>query len=225
MTSNQTARWVGALFLLATAAYLTGSGLVNGVLNEPEFLSRLAAEKGSMTAGLFLEMVNSAAVIGIAALLFPILKVYDEGIAAIYLGSRIVESILLLAGTAVTFVLLSGNESPVDGAAGLENGVWPAALGMLAVNGREISFQLAMLSLASGSILFCWLLYRQQLIPRLLALLGLAGYAALLASSCLSLSGYEAGSVLFIPGAIFEIVFPVWLLVKGSRSFSRSGWR
>lgn len=83
----------------------------------------------------------------------------------------------------------------------------------LAVQG--MSFQLAMLSLGIGSLMFCILLYRSKLVPSFIAILGLAGYLCLLASSSLAMAGFEPGWILFIPGGLFELVLPIWLIVKG----------
>ncbi|MNI70316.1 hypothetical protein D3C73_1261240 [compost metagenome] len=76
-------------------------------------------------------------------------------------------------------------------------------------------FDMAMLVLSLGSLLFCYILYRSRLVPRLLSMIGLIGYTGLLASSCLSLVGLDVGGALYIPGAIFELALPIWLIVKG----------
>lgn len=63
-------------------------------------------------------------------------------------------------------------------------------------------------------LLFCYLLYRSKLIPRFLSILGLIGYASLSASAIMELMGHN-GMFLYAPGALFEIVLPLWLIVKG----------
>jgi hypothetical protein len=37
----------------------------------------------------------------------------------------------------------------------------------------------------------------------------------LLASGCLGVFGIDIGMILYFPGAIFEIIFPIWLIIKG----------
>ncbi len=81
-----------------------------------------------------------------------------------------------------------------------------------------LAFQIAMIALGLGSIPFCYLLYRSRLIPRLLAVLGLIGYAALLIGSSLELFGLNLYMIQFAPGALFELIFPIWLIVKGFNS-------
>lgn len=213
MTSKSTAKIIGVLFLVSTVAYLTGSGLVDAVLNEPAFLSQLYPDRMKVLVGLFLKFINAAAVIGIAVLLFPILKPYSEFIAFGYLSSRIIESMLLLVGILAPLTLIALSEGFI--AEGSEAEGYFQTIADLLLRGEDMAFQLAMLVLGLGSMMLCILLYRTQLVPRMLALLGIAGYIALTASSCFTMIGYDPGAVLFIPGGLFELILPVWLIIKG----------
>lgn len=213
ITSRGTVRWAGVLFLVSTAAYMIGSGLIGSVLDEPDILTRAYSERVSVLSGVFLELVNSAAVVGIAVLLFPVLKRHHEGIALGYLSSRIIESVLLLVGLLAPLVLIALSEDYTAGASVEETNFLP--LENAAIHVQEVAFQLAMLVLGLGSIMLCFLLYRARMIPRFLSMLGLAGYAALMASSALTIMGYEPGVMLFIPGGLFELLFPIWLISKG----------
>lgn len=163
-----------------------------------------------------LVFANTAAVVGIAALMFPIIKPHNEPVAFCYLGSRIVEGVLLAMGILFTFMLLALGED-YSGSGSTETGYFQR-MAKLMMSGQQMAFQLAMLSLGIGSVLLCYSFYRTRMIPRLFSLLGIVGYLALIASSCLTLLEYEPGWVLFVPGAIFELLFPVWLLIKGFRT-------
>ncbi|NOU75564.1 DUF4386 family protein [Paenibacillus sp. LMG 31458] len=77
-----------------------------------------------------------------------------------------------------------------------------------------------MIVLSLVSLLFCYLLYQSKLIPRLISVFGLIGYASLLTSALLEIFGYSPGMFLFLPGALFEIILPIWLIVKGFNSFA-----
>ncbi|RIX53912.1 DUF4386 domain-containing protein [Paenibacillus nanensis] len=213
MTDTTRARTIGALFLISTIAYLTGSGLVDAVINKPAFLAELDPGRMQVMAGLLLEILNAAAVTAIAVLVYPILKSNSESIALGYLSSRIIESVLLLAAIIGPLTLLGLSESFI--AAGGDADGYYKTIGDALVRGEDLAFQLAMLALSVGSILFCILLYRTKLVPRLLSLLGALGYIALLASSCLTICGYDPGMALFIPGGLFELILPLWLIFKG----------
>src|SRR3712207_771177 len=72
-----------------------------------------------------------------------------------------------------------------------------------------------MIALGLGSLPFCYLLYRARLVPRWMSVLGLVGYAALVAGSSLELFGNDLAMIHYLPGALFELVLPVWLIVRG----------
>ncbi|WP_072328355.1 MULTISPECIES: DUF4386 domain-containing protein [unclassified Paenibacillus] len=215
-TYQRNAKLAGALFLLATAAFMTGSGIIDAVLNEPEFLARLYPERMKVLAGLSLELINSIAVVGIAMLMYPILKPQHESLALGYFGSRIIEAVLLAVGMLMTLMLVAVSEDYIAAGNDESDGYF-AAIGSMMIRGQDMAFELAMLALGLGSLMFCYVLYRTRLIPRGISLLGVIGYLALLANSCLKIGGVDPGYILFIPGGIFEIVCPLWLIVKGVR--------
>ena len=75
-----------------------------------------------------------------------------------------------------------------------------------------------MIALGLGSLPLCYALYRGRLVPRPVALLGFIGYACLLAWGVLGiLVGEDPSGVLLVPGAVFELAFPAWLLLRGLR--------
>ncbi|MCR2805470.1 DUF4386 domain-containing protein [Paenibacillus soyae] len=209
-------RAAGVLFLLSTAAFLIGSGMLDPILHGADLLNGVVAKQKQIYAGVFLEVINAIAVVGIAMLLHPILKKHHEAFAYGYFASRVVESALLIVSLAGPLIILAlSKQAPASGASGDAS---MHTLGNAAVEAHYLLFDLAMLVLSVGSLLFCTILYRSRLVPRLLSVVGWIGYTGLLASSSLSLVGVEAGNILYIPGAIFEIALPIWLIVKGFRS-------
>ncbi len=188
MTNRKIAIAVGVLFFTATLSYGVGSALITSALATPDDL--LNPNNTQIGIGVVLEFINSAAVVGIGVLLFPILRRYSEGMALGYAGSRIIESVLLLVGAL-------------------------SALLLLTLRWHDLTFQMAMISLGAGSLLLCYILYTAKLVPRAISVLGFVGYVALLVYGLSEILGLNIGLVLFIPGGIFEIVFPLWLIVKG----------
>ncbi|MFB9326418.1 DUF4386 domain-containing protein [Paenibacillus aurantiacus] len=202
------------MFLVSTASYLIGSGMLNAVLERPEFLAGLDADRTDLVAGLLLELVNAIAVAGIGMLLYPMLRQHNEALALGYFGARIIEASILIISLAGPLVLIALGEdyAAAEGA----NRSYLRAIAQAAVDAHFMLFELAMTVLSLGSLLLCYVLFRSKLVPRVLSLIGFIGYAGLLASSCLAIAGRDIGAVLYIPGAIFEILFPLWLIVKGA---------
>jgi hypothetical protein len=191
------------LILTATTSYLVGSALIDSAVDQ-ESLSN--PNETQLVTGALLEFVNAAAVVGIGVLLFPILRRYREGMALGYAATRIIESALLLVSALFVLVLLPLNEAA--DAAQLQ------ATGTLALEGYDVAFQLAEIALGAGSLLFMYILYAFRLVPRALSLLGFVGYVALFASGWLEIAGHSA-ALLYIPGGLFELIFPLWLIFRG----------
>ena len=197
-TDRKTEIAVGALFFLATASYLVGSQLIAPALSAADGV--LSLNSTQLRIGVLLEVVNAGAVVGIGVLLFPILRQYSDSGALGYAISRTIESVLLVVSALSALSLVTPGQ------------------GIAAASAYNLAFQMAMVALGAGSLVLCSMLYRFTLVPRALSLLGAVGYAALLVSGWIVLFGGDASPWLFAPGAIFEIVFPLWLIVRGFNS-------
>lgn len=130
-----------------------------------------------------------------------------------YASSRIVEALILIVGFLSLLSLLTIGEEYVQ----LES---PQTLYLetLAAIAKKVNFwtyQIAMLILGLGSTLLCYALYKQRLIPILLSVVGLVGYALLSIGAVLEFFGYNVGILLSLPGDLFEVLFGFWLIVKG----------
>lgn len=209
----QSSRLIGVLFLSAFVLYGAGNALVTAALGAPDARSTISAHQSTLVLGALLMLLNSAAVVGIAVLFFPILENRGKRIALAYLASRIVEAVLLAVGVLCLLMILPLAQHAVD--AGEASAAWAKALGSLAFQSNTMAYQIAAMSLGIGSIFLCSLLFRIRLIPRFLAGWGVIGYAMFLAGAIAEILGIHIGLMLSIPGGLFELVFGFWLLLKG----------
>jgi hypothetical protein len=223
MTTNEktnlytwTARIVGGLILTATATYALGTGLVGAILDAPDYLADVYPNRIQMIVGVLLQLVKCAAVVGIGVLLFPILRKYSEAIAIGYVVTRIFDCAFLAVGGIATLSLIALSQETIQ--AGTQNASYSLTLGALLVEGSYTAYLVGMIALGLGSLPFCYLLYRSRLIPRAMSVLGLIGYAALLIGSSIELFGLNLYMVHYVPGGLFELVLPIWLIVKGFNS-------
>src|SRR3954451_4576631 len=101
---RRTARIVGVL-VLAGYIYGVGGHIATGIVD--------SGERGDSTAlfvtGIALMLLNSAAVIGIGVLMFPVLRAHSKATAAGYLGTRIFEGVVLALGVVSLNVLTSSD--------------------------------------------------------------------------------------------------------------------
>ena len=147
-----------------------------------------------LTFGVLLTMCSGIAVVGIGLLMYRVLKDVDRRWAIWYPVLRIVE----FAASAAFGVYLVTQEQVVP-----NQHLW------------------VYLPTAVGGLILTSLLFVSRLVPRPLAVLGIAGYGALLLGVPLDLVGIldmgeGPGLALLAPGGLFEFVFfPLWLIVKG----------
>lgn len=194
-------RIAALLFLVTTTAFIVGNNLLESALASP---AAFEAMRNQVLIGGSLEIVNSIGVFLIAVLLFQTLWQHSQIVALSYLGSRLIETILLSIGTANALLPLQ-----LAGGADLTTALTTARAW------HGLSFNMAMIFLGVGSLMLCALMLRVKLVPAWLAVLGLLGYGLLMTSVLLELIGIPENTLLFLPGALFEIVFPIWLFAKG----------
>ena len=84
-TDRVTARIVGLLFIVGTVTAIVGGALVDSI-TEPDAVVDVAGSKGQIVTGALLEMVLALSVVGIAVMIYPVLKRRDEGLALGYVG-------------------------------------------------------------------------------------------------------------------------------------------
>src|SRR5437763_6136167 len=193
-SARRTARIVGVLFLAGFLAYGVGSLIATGIVRSGDRSSSTAL----FVTGAALMLLNSAFVIGIGILMFPILRPHNKAIAAGYLGTRIFEGVVLAIGV-VRLIVVTGSHD--------------------AIHANSVFYNVAEAGLGIGSLFFCALLFRTGLVPRFLAVWGFIGYACFAAGNLLALFGVAgAGLVGAIPGGLFELTFGIWLIARGFAS-------
>ena len=206
-------RIVGSLFILATVSSSVGFVLLDPVLDSPDLLRSVAASDTKVILAAFLLLIDAVAVVVIPALLFPTFRKYNDHLARLYPASRIVESVVLVIGVVGLLSLVTLSKGYVEsssnaatyrisGDALLAVYDWSVLLGIL------LFFSLA-------GLLLNYLLYRTRLVPRWLATWGLIGVALLLIEGGFEAFDVENLGIMALPFAVQEMVFAVWLIVKG----------
>lgn len=205
-------RLIAALFLAGFLLYGTGSILVTSVVDGPNFLADVSPMQTTLLLGAFLMIATTAVDIGKAVIFFPILERHGKRTAVAYLATMIFEMAMMTVGVLALLMIIPLAEQAATGQLSPDTA---QAFGSLAVDANETAYQIGQLSLAFGALFLAALLYRTGLVPRWLAALGLVGYATHMAGSAAEIFGVPIGLVLLIPGAVFELALPAWLLTKG----------
>jgi hypothetical protein len=207
---------VGVLFITATVAVIL-SGPFIGSLDTPDYLVDVAANQDQVLMGMFLQLIWAFAVVGIPVVLFPILKKYDETLALGFFSARIIEGVFSIIFIICELSLLTLSQEYV--AAGGRDVAYYQASGILLRAVRDWAFEMGPgIVFTLSALILNYTLYRSKLVPRWLSGWGLIGALLMLASHLSKFFSINLPEILFVPIALQEMVFAVWLIAKGFNS-------
>ena len=161
----------------------------------------------------------SAAYVGFAISLYPILRKYNEGLAIGFVGYRFVAGAFNILGVVSILLLLTLSQEFAE--AGTPDSSHFHAIGSLLRAGRDWVNHVAMILAQSlGGLMLYYMLYQTLLIPRWLSGSGLVGttltiFASLLVMFRLIGIITPIYIVLNLPAALQEMFMAVWLIIKG----------
>jgi hypothetical protein len=215
-THRMTARVVGMVYLAGFVVGIVGDMLIQSVLSAPNHLSAVSASSMTVAIGAMLWLM---AVVGDAAhgiLMFPVLKPHNERIAVGYLGVRIIDAVFI--AVMVLFVLLQIPLGSEYVKAAAPDAFSLQALSAVSMQASQYAYQIGMIAVGLAGLMLCSTLYRAKLVPRLVAVWGLVGYAIIFCGMVSEVMGSGLGLVSSIPGGLWEVFIGVWLIVKGFSS-------
>lgn len=218
LSDRSTAAAVGLLFLVATVTFATGEGLLGRVLDQPGFLTGAPGHRGALAAAALLAFAQGIAIVAIAVLMYPVLRRrQQQRLALAYVALRAVEFAATLLYVAVPLVLLRLADGVADGSVAASTG---RQLEALFPAQHDVAVVLMYLVVSFGGWALAIAMFRSRLVPRAIAVLGVVGYPVLLVGCVLATSGvgdvgHGPGTVALVPGGLFELMMPLWLLAKG----------
>jgi hypothetical protein len=212
MSSLRKTALVAGMFYLITFVSIPTLTLYSSVLNDPNYIVGPGPDTPVLVGGV-LEVIVALAGIGTAAVLYPVVKRQNEAAALGFVGARVLEAAVIIAGVVSLLTVVSlrqagaGPEALVTGQAlaGLYN--WAFLLGQSLVP-------------IVNAMLLGTLLYRSRLVPRVLPVVGFIGAALLLTSDAAVLFGLwdrvsALSAIAALPIATWEFSLGVYLVVKG----------
>jgi hypothetical protein len=214
-THRKTAIIVGVLYIIATAAPILRFMFLE-FLDAPDYLVNVSTNENKVLIGMLIELIWALAVVGIPVMLFPILKKYNEALALGFFSLRFIEAISTIVGSIILLSLLTLSQEFVK--AGAPNASNYQTLGTLLHAAGDWAFMIGSgLVWSLSALILNYILYQSKLIPRWLSGWGLVGAALSFATYLLQFFNIDL-DILFLPIAVQEMVFAVWLIVKGFNS-------
>ena len=224
MDSNRKAAIiVGVLFIIASAApistYFFTGFLGGGIVGEPipDYLGNVSANERQVLIGMLIELIWALAVVGIPVVLFPILKKHYEALAHGFFSLRFIEALSTIVGSIILLTLLTLSQEFVI--AGVPDASYFQTLGTLLLAAREWTFMIGSgLVWSLSALILNYMLYKSKLVPRWLSGWGLVGATLSFATYLFQVFSIKISDFLFAPIAVQEMVFAVWLIIKGFNS-------
>ena len=183
-----------------------------GPVKSANYVMGSGPDTGALVGG-FLEIVVALAGIATAVVLFPMLKKQSESGSIGLIAARILESSTIFVGVAFVVSIVTLRKTGVGASALVTSHALVDLYNRIFLLGQ--SFMPAVCDLLLGIML-----YKSQLVPRRLALIGIVGAPILLVGYFAMLFGNVSrhGPVAGLsaaPVAVFEFSLGVWLIVKG----------
>ena len=216
-THRKTAIIVGVLFIVATFASSLGVFILSPILDAPDYLIGVSANENQVIRAALFMLVYVVAAVGIAIMMYPILKKYNEALALGYVAARTIEGVLFIVYAVTLLLLLTLSQEFVK--AGTPDASYFQTGGTLLITASDWTFSLGLrLTFGLSALILNYLLYQSKLIPRWLSGWGFVGATLVFALLLLEFFSINLSEILDFPIALQEMVFAVWLIVKGFNS-------
>jgi hypothetical protein len=211
---RKTAIIVGVLFITATVAYSLGMLFLDPILGSSDYLTKASENENQMILGAFLVLIDAVAVAGIGISIYPVLKKRGEASALGYAGARIAEGILFIVNVIFILTVLTLSQEFVK--AGAPDASYYQTLGTILLAAGDWAFLLGFgVAFTISALILNFVLYQSKLVPRWLSGWGFAGAALLWVYYLLQSFSIDQVDILFLPIAVQEMVFALWLIIKG----------
>ncbi len=208
----------GTLFIVATAASLISTSLLNSTLDSATYLAEIATRQHRVETGCLFVLIGAFASAAIAISLYPVLRRYCAGLALGAVAFRAIEGVLYTVSAVSVLSLLTLSDRFV------RRGTPPSSAlrvsGQLLLSVRDWATVAAVLAFYLGAGMYYYVFHVAGLIPRWLSDWGLLGVALGAAAAIMIIFGatsYMSGVqiALNVPIGVNELVLAVWLLTRG----------
>ena len=196
----------GVLFIIATVSSSLCFVISDPILNASDVLNSISTNIIQVIISAVLLLINCVAVVAIPIFLFPGFKRDHETLALGYLGSRIIESVILIVGCIILLSLSSLSQEYVQAAVSDASNYQTLGVLLISIYNWSILVGIMIVFSLTALLLNIWL-YRSKLIPRWLSVWGLIGAIILLIEGLAETFGFAQKSILSLPIALQKMAF------------------
>ena len=206
---------IGILYFVAAVSAVIAVLLYEPILSEDWYKTGAEGLETAVLAGVMNDILLIIAAVGTAVMLFPYVRLWNEHSALAYLCFRFMEAVFIAIGIVgiLALVTLSSEYGTVNeetyhhlGKALQSFHAWTSILG-------------PNLMLGLNTILYSYLLYKTELVPKRLSLFGMLTAAMVFLAGLLDMfdiigSFSPLKGVIALPIAIYELSLGTWLIIK-----------
>jgi hypothetical protein len=195
--------------------------LYHSILHHHNYILGTESE-GKVELAAVLEVLVIIANIGVAVVMFPILKRQSERLALGYVASRIVEGAMIGVGLIALLSILTLRDHPAASIGAGSGSLVIAGQTLVAIH--DWTFVMGPgFCVGVNDLLLGYLMYTTGLMPPRLAMVGLVGGPLIFVSKILVVFGVfdvysSAAGIFAIPVFVFEASFAIYLIVRGFRA-------
>jgi hypothetical protein len=219
-TYRKNAIIVGVLFIIATAFLFICESFYKPILSSPDYLELAYPNRIIVVIGLLLEFTCVLAIPLIPVFLFPVLRKHNEPLALGYVVFRLFETVLFVAVILNKLSLISVSENYLNNG-GLDASYFQN-FGSSIQSWNAWAWLIYVMVFTLGALMLYVALYQSKLVPHFISGWGFIAAVLLLTGIVLSMVEVNlmlpegAFELIFAaPIAVQEMVFAVWLIVKG----------
>jgi len=215
--SRRIARTFGTLYLITFITSIPALWLYQPVLDDPAGYIAGAGHDNRILLGAFLELLLIIANIGTAVVVYPLLKRVSEICALGYVTARLIESTFILVGILTMVAVVTLQRNPAAGSAATLGSI---AYALAAI--KDWTFLLGpgfVVGIGNG-LLLGYLMYRSELVPKRLAMLGLVAGPLICITGIAAMfgviqTGGPVQGIATIPEFLWELSLGIYPLVWG----------
>lgn len=201
---------IGILFIIAIFTSIIGGGIIEGVIEDINYLETLKDDFGLFKIGVSLEIINGISVMFIASLLYKYIRVFSEKLAVSYLALRIVEGVvcILAATIALSYIGLSEDltNSNIVSIRVMSNT-------LSSIRGDIVGLLIPIFFTSSALMLY-YTFHITKMVPKFIVIWGYIGSGLILLMNILPIPT-EYFMIFALPIILNELFLGFWLIIKG----------
>ncbi|MDP2525947.1 DUF4386 domain-containing protein [Maribacter dokdonensis] len=213
-SSNNLGRGVGLLFLLIfVMGILVYQYLQGPILFSDDFVTTAAPNANKLIISVLLGCLSGLFSIGIAALLFPVLKKHSITLAVLYVAFSILDFVAISIDNTSVVAMLELSKEYVTNVE-VNKSVLESMAPIFSQKHWWTHYLSLFISCFSVFVLY-FAFYRTKLIPRVLSGFGMLAVLLMFIEILASILGEGISMNMLLPMGLIQLILPLWLLVKG----------